>query len=40
MIARQEGSDKKDKEVQEVKDSGLGLLKAVSAFEKKKKSEL
>eukprot|EP00438_Fugacium_kawagutii_P005455 Skav215024 [mRNA] locus=scaffold966:422378:433885:- [translate_table: standard] len=36
----QESSDKKDKDVEAVKSSGLGLLKAVSAFQKKAKSEL
>jgi len=38
----QEASDKKDKDVENIKNSGLGLLKAVHAFEKKKegKSEL
>lgn len=36
-----EGSEKKDKDLQAVKDSGLGLMKAVHAFEKKRaKSEL
>jgi len=35
-----EASEKKEKAVEEVKNSGLGLLKAVSAFEKKKKTEL
>jgi len=32
----QEASDKKDKDVEAIKNSGLGLLKAVNAFEKKK----
>ena len=36
----QEASDKKDKDVESVKESGLGLLKAVNAHEKKSKSEL
>ncbi|CAK9038895.1 Protein disulfide-isomerase-like protein EhSep2 [Durusdinium trenchii] len=36
----QESSDKKDKDVEEIKSSGLGLLKAVSAYQKKAKSEL
>jgi len=36
----QESSDKKDKDVEAVKSSGLGLLKAVSAFQKKAKAEL
>jgi len=37
----QEASDKKDKDVEAVKNSGLGLLKAVHAHEKKSgKSEL
>jgi len=37
----QESSEKKDKDVEAVKAAGLGLLKAVNAFEKKKtKSEL
>mmetsp|Transcript_126392 Transcript_126392/g.178405 ORF Transcript_126392/g.178405 Transcript_126392/m.178405 type:complete len:168 (-) Transcript_126392:143-646(-) len=36
----QEGSDKKDKDVEAIKNSGLGLLKAVNAFQKKAKSEL
>jgi hypothetical protein len=36
----QEASDKKDKDVEAVKESGLGLLKSVHAHEKKGKSEL
>jgi len=36
----QEASDKKDKDIEAVKESGLGLLKAVHAHEKKAKSEL
>merc|ERR1712039_244454 len=36
----QEASDKKDKDVEAIKAGGLGLLKSVHAFEKKKKSEL
>merc|ERR1719181_20877 len=36
----QEASDKKDKDVEAIKAGGLGLLKSVQAFEKKKKSEL
>lgn len=36
----QEASDKKEKAVEEVKTSGLGLLKAVHAHEKKAKAEL
>jgi len=36
----QEASEKKDKAVEEVKTSGLGLLKSVHAHEKKTKSEL
>merc|ERR1712039_1058730 len=36
----QEESDKKDKAVEAIKAGGLGLLKSVNAFEKKKKSEL
>jgi hypothetical protein len=36
----QESSDKKDKDVEALKNSGLGLLKAVHAHEKKAKSEL
>jgi len=36
----QEESDKKDKAVEAIKSSGLGLLKSVHAFEKKQKSEL
>merc|ERR1712039_1073886 len=36
----QEASDKKDKDVEAIKVGGLGLLKSVHAFEKKKKSEL
>merc|ERR1711988_313063 len=36
----QEASDKKDKDVEAIKNSGLGLLKAVHAFEKSAKSEL
>merc|ERR1712014_257943 len=35
-----EESDKKDKAVEDLKNSGLGLLKAVNAHEEKKKSEL
>merc|ERR1712151_1436903 len=35
-----EESDKKDKAVEDLKASGLGLLKAVHAHEKKTKSEL
>jgi len=35
-----EASDKKDKDVEALKNSGLGLLKAVHAHEKKAKSEL
>merc|ERR1712227_347748 len=35
-----EASDKKDKAVEDLKSSGLGLLKAVHAHEKKSKSEL
>merc|ERR1719401_947185 len=36
----QEASDKKDKDIEAVKESGLGLLKSVHAHEKKAKSEL
>jgi len=36
----QEASDKKDKDLEELKASGLGLLKAVHAHEKNAKSEL
>merc|ERR1719450_311687 len=36
----QDASDKKDKDVEAIKAGGLGLLKSVNAFEKKKKSEL
>ncbi|CAJ1403278.1 unnamed protein product [Effrenium voratum] len=36
----QEGSDKKDKDVEEIKSSGLGLLKAVHNHAKKQKGEL
>jgi len=36
----QEASDKKDKDIEELKNSGLGLLKSVHAHEKKAKSEL
>jgi len=36
----QEASDKKDKDSEELKNSGLGLLKSVHAHEKKAKSEL
>ena len=36
----QEASDKKDKDIEAIKDSGLGLLKSVHAHEKKSKSEL
>jgi len=32
-----DASDKKEKDVEAIKNSGLGLLKAVEAFEKKKK---
>jgi len=35
-----EASDKKEKDTEEIKNSGLGLLKAVNAFEKTKKAEL
>merc|ERR1712014_230246 len=35
-----EESDKKDKAVEDIKNSGLGLLKAVNAHEKKAKQEL
>merc|ERR1712178_617897 len=35
-----EESDKKDKAVEDIKNSGLGLLKAVHAHEKKAKAEL
>jgi hypothetical protein len=35
-----EASDKKDKDIEAIKNSGLGLLKAVHAHEKKAKSEL
>jgi len=35
-----EASDKKDKAVEDLKNSGLGLLKAVNAYEKRTKSEL
>mmetsp|Transcript_138034 Transcript_138034/g.243441 ORF Transcript_138034/g.243441 Transcript_138034/m.243441 type:complete len:168 (+) Transcript_138034:54-557(+) len=35
-----DASSKKDADVEALKASGLGLLKAVNAFEKKKKSEL
>jgi len=35
-----EASDKKDKDVEEIKSSGLGLLKAVHSFAGKAKSEL
>merc|ERR1712178_531461 len=35
-----EASEKKDKAIEDVKASGLGLLKAVNAHEKKAKSEL
>jgi len=35
-----EASDKKDKAVEDLKSSGLGLLKAVHAHEKKAKAEL
>jgi len=35
-----EASEKKEKDVEAVKNSGLGLLKAVNAHEKKAKSEL
>jgi hypothetical protein len=36
----QEANEKKDKDVEALKSSGLGLLKAVHAHEKKAKSEL
>jgi len=36
----QEASDKKDKDIEAIKDRGLGLLKSVNAHEKKAKSEL
>jgi len=36
----QEASDKKDKDAEDLKNSGLGLLKSVHAHEKKAKSEL
>jgi len=36
----QEASDKKDKDVEAIKNSGLGLLKAVNTFEKTAKNEL
>jgi hypothetical protein len=36
----QEASDKKDKDIEALKNSGLGLLKSVHAHEKKAKSEL
>jgi len=36
----QEASDKKEKDIEALKNSGLGLLKAVHAHEKKAKSEL
>merc|ERR1719198_662788 len=36
----QEASDKKDKDVEAIKNSGLGLLKAVHSFEKSAKTEL
>jgi len=35
-----EASDKKDADVEAIKNSGLGLLKSVHAYEKKAKSEL
>merc|ERR1719384_542384 len=35
-----EASDKKDKEVEAIKNSGLGLLKAVNTFQKTAKNEL
>jgi len=35
-----EANEKKDKEVEEIKNSGLGLMKAVSAHQKAGKSEL
>merc|ERR1712232_1008131 len=35
-----DASDKKDKDIEAIKNSGLGLLKAVHAHEKKGKSEL
>merc|ERR1711976_547557 len=35
-----EESDKKDKAIEDIKNSGLGLLKAVHAHEKKAKAEL
>jgi len=36
----QEGNEKKDKDIEAIKSSGLGLLKAVEAFQKKQKTEL
>ena len=36
----QESSDKKDKDVEAIKSSGLGLLKSVHAYSKKQKGEL
>merc|ERR1712139_719610 len=36
----QDASDKKDKDIEAIKNSGLGLLKAVHAFEKTAKNEL
>lgn len=36
----QEASDAKDKSLEEVKSSGLGMLKSVNAYAKKQKSEL
>ena len=36
----QEASDKKDKDVEAIKSSGLGLLKSVHAYSKKQKGEL
>jgi len=36
----QEASDKKEKDVEAIKNSGLGLLKAVNTFEKSAKNEL
>merc|ERR1719401_3390522 len=35
-----EANEKKDKDVEAIKSSGLGLLKSVHAFEKKSKGEL
>jgi len=36
----QEANEKKDKDIEAMKSSGLGLLKAVEAFQKKQKTEL